>query len=304
MDGVLNKTEDKTIKASPFCYKQGMRVVLENKRQSCNPAVIKEAFSKGHFRDVDVYIVKTVMQFEVINKNALTFYLNNNKGVPQELKKPDYTRNIHNLVERGVLLRYSITDGVKSSPCLYSLSKGAYNYFSRMFGRSLFLRKREVVVDNAFPAHVLRAAASNQFFARVLVSDSFKIRKFNAGSNMNYKGYKFMLDGELKIIRGDNLLDFAVVCFRNTENCVKDACLHLEAIKKKYKDKPVSIIAVVESLKMANDIERARLLDDSLSKLAVYYIPDVFAVNEEPLSMAYMILPDKSSYDVKEVCFI
>ena len=300
----MDNTTDKIIKASPFCFMPGMKVMLENKRKSCNPAVIKEAFFKKHFKDIDVYIAKTVMQFEVINKNALTFYINNSKDVPAELKKSDYTRNVHNLVERGVLLRYYVSDGIKNSPYVYTLSKGAYGYFARMFGRSIFSRVREYGVDGAFPCKLLKAAASNQFFARLLVSDSYKIIKFVAGSSLRHKGHRLTLDGELRIKVGDNLLDFAIVCFRNNDTVINDYTLTLEALRRKYKDRAVSVIVLVESLKMANDMERARLSHGPVSELAVFYLPDVVAVNEEPFSSVYMVMPDKTSYDVKEVSFL
>ena len=54
----MNENKDKIIKASPFCFVPGVKLELENKRKSCNPATIKEAFFKNHFRDVDTYIVK------------------------------------------------------------------------------------------------------------------------------------------------------------------------------------------------------------------------------------------------------
>ena len=203
-----------------------------------------------------------------------------------------------------ILLRYFVTDGVKKSPYVYALSKGAYSYFSRMFGRSIFSRVRGSGVDSAFPVSVLRMAASNQFFARLLVSDDYKILKFNTSSTLRFKGQTLSLDGELRIKKGDKLLDFIIVCFRNNESLISDYSILLEAVRRKYKGRAVSIIVLVESLKMANDMESSRLAAGPISELSVFYLPDVVAVNEKPLSSVYMVMPDKNSYDVKEVSFL
>ena len=150
---------------------------------------------------------------------------------------------------------------------------------------------------------LLKAASSNQFFARMLISDSYKILKFNSASSLHFKGHKLTY-GELRIKIEDKLLYFSIVCFRNNETFINDYCLHLEALKRKYKDKPVTVIVLVESLNMANDMERVRLTHSSITELAVFYLPDVVAVNEEPFSCVYMVMPQKASYDVREISFI
>lgn len=296
--------KEKIVKMSPFCYYPGIEAVLENKRKSCNAADIKSAFNKEHFRDIDVYIVKTVFDYDVINKNALTFCLNNSSEVPEVYKKGDYTRNIHNLVERGILLRYSFRVGDKSSPCIYTLSKGALQYFSRMFGRGFnFSHRSNPFISDTRPESFLRMVSFNQFFIR-LIKSNLKMKRVRTDVKLNYKKQSLYLDAYIRFCSVDNKdLDFIFLCFRNTEDMKETVNAYLEAICHHYSRSLPTVVLIVESLNMAKEIEIFKITKERFRNLSVFYLPDTVAISEEPMSLLYSIEPGNNFSKVNEYSF-
>lgn len=296
---------EKLIKTSPFCYRPGITAVLENRKTSCDAADIKSALYKEIIKDIDIYIIRTVFDFDLLNKNSLTFYLNHSDNIPDEIKKQDYTRNLHNLVERGILLRYSFkSEDNKSSPCVYILSKGADSYFSRMFGRGFCLKHRTNPALNMLNAETaLKMIAFNQFFVRLLKSDIY-IKNLKTDVCLNHGKTKLYMDALIRFkLNDDTYTDFAFISIRNTDNCTDMVNSYLELFCHQFKKKKVTLILMVESVQMAKNLENFRISKERLKMLNVFYLPDTVAINEYPLSIVYGITPQNGYSQVDEISF-
>ena len=295
------------IRTSPFKYVKGLKVILDNHNKNCSSLALRKAFGKGIFTETDMVIIETIFTFEVINKNSLEYFINNKKDVSDSVKKKDYTRNLHNLVEHGVLLRYNFVSEGWKSPFVYSLSAGAKMYFGHIFGRGYKKLHRDLLFNvSASPEASLRMVSFNQFLIRILCCERIKVQSLETQKFIKYKNFKLPLDCTLTIKnRCDELDNFIIVCFRDIPDITKISINYFEAIKHHFDN--CSIIVLVESLKVAQNIEKLRKKNEHLSKMSVLYLPDVVAISVPPLSCLYNVSTSSDSslfseYNYLEFC--
>ena len=291
--------------SSPLRYEKGAQAFCENKQTACSDDRIETAREKGILTDTDMFILQTVLDYGVVSRNAVTSYLTGLTSMPDSLKKPDYSRNFHNLVEHGLLLRYSIRAGDRGLPCLYTLSKGAAHYLKRTIGRgyrkSYGISSIDITGD---VAGALRKAAFNQFYMRLMVSGSL-ILESHTDIRIRYKGASYRFDGEAKIAHlteRESPYEFVFLCLRNFPGWQGYYHGAVQAFQAKESGRYLlpNIIVLCESHMMAAEAEKERSRwTESDRAVSCYYLPDIMAV--EPFRAVYRVTLNGDSYDFAEV---
>lgn len=295
------------IRTSPFRYIPGMKMVLNNKNTRCSSLALKKDFAKGYLNDEDMVIIETIYTFDILNKNALTFFIMNNRDIADNVKKTDYTKNLRKLVDRGVLLSFSFCADNYESPHVYTLSNGARQYFGGVFGRSFKLKHRDSLFETSIDTvAALRAVAFNQFYLRLyLAQEEVGFERLLADFSLKYKGSKLFLDGLMNITNMEGIKkEFAFLCIRNGNNMMEVFNAHMEALVHHRKE-PV-VVVLVESMAVAQNLEKFRITRERLKGLTVLYLPDVVAVSTSPLTCLYSLAVSKDytlfkEYGLKEL---
>lgn len=291
---------------SPFRVYKDTSAVLTSERVTCSSSSIEAARSKGIITDIDMYILTAIYDFGIVNKNAVTFYINNSDTILSSIKKPDYTRNFRNLTEHGLLMRYSITSSAKCSPNIYTLSAGAKQYLSRIVGRGYHKRYISPDIDiAASPEAALRTVAFNQYYMR-LVTSPIDIARILYGYEIKYKNHQIFLDAIVVINHMNQYIEpyeLVYICLRNTsgwqqyfKNCAEAVYKNMSKLGLK---EPVFVV-IVESHIMASQAEKSReQWSDAIREIPSYYIPDVMVL--ENIDHVYKIIPGDSYSDYEDI---
>lgn len=301
----MSNNQNNTLE-SPFRVYKDSCATLTNDRVTCSTESIETARSKGIITDIDMHILTTVYDFGIVNKNAVTSYINRSDTILSTLKKPDYTRNFKNLTEHGLLLRYSIASSSKTSPNIYTLSSGAKQYLSRTIGRGYNKKYTSPVIDIvASPAAALRTVAFNQYYLR-LITSHLDISRIYYGYELKYKGSLVFLDAVAVINHINQYIEpyeIIYICLRNTPGWQKYYKTCAEAIynnKSKLKLTSPVLVVIVESHIMAAQAELSREnWSDDTRIQPCYYIPDVMAV--ENINNVYKVIPGDTYSDYQEI---
>lgn len=290
--------------SSPFKYIDGMKAELKNENTVCSSESIESARAKNILTDIDMHIMRAIYDYGIANRNAVTAYINNHADIPDSIKKPDYTRNFHNMVNHGILLRFTFLFGENSTPNVYTLSAGAKKYMARIVGRGFAKKYRSPEIDPVSePAGALRLIAFNQFYMR-LVTAGYSIKR----TLYNYTLDSVLIDGIAQInpsAKTGSPYYFTFLCLRNYSGWQTTYRKYLSTVfekKEKLLIGAPTFVIIVESYLMAAEAERYRkTLDSNLSDINVYYLPDIMTLSDKPLDTVFYIKPDNGFSDYEEI---
>ena len=284
---------------SPYRYEKDFKAEIDNEKTGCDVAFLEKQREKGIITDFDMHIISCIRDFGLISRKSATDYIN--AKYPD--KKPDYKRNFQKLCNNGILLRYRFVSENRKTPYVYKLSAGAKAYADRIFGRSFVKKYTAPDIDIADTGGCLRLVAFNQFYVR-LVTAGYKI---DGNPLYDYylgkKGNKVLIDGIVKIEdKNKQKYDFVFICLRNTDNwqtLLKTIIDEVEKEKTKLNIVNPLYTILVESHMMAAEVERFKRSIGYV--MDTYYIPDIVAVTEQPLSVVYYVSPEDGFSNFREI---
>lgn len=133
----LNDEEILNLLATPTPYhiENEWRFIKENKNSNCSHYQIDLLVHKQIINRVDIEIMKLLSSYRYLNHCMVAYFLNNVSDLPFGYKKKDYSKNLHKLMNAGIILRYGLVDiedhlmsSNKSPLRCYHLSPRAYSY--------------------------------------------------------------------------------------------------------------------------------------------------------------------------------
>ena len=304
---LILEEEMEEVKSSPFKWREGIRITVANKRLRCNGKTITDAFAKGILKEADARIMEVLDDYGYLNRRNIERAVN--MSLSEELRKPDYKRNISNLVTHGVLIRYEISfpDGSRA-PHAYSLSRGATAYMRARETRSvfnhLFTASPETITGR--PKELLKTLAFNQFHLSFLSDYREHIEKYYTGYSVRTPEGRTLLNGVYRFPNSSvpsGHYDAVCVVLRFYAGWQKDYLRTLSAVKSADIITSLVVIAVCENDMYIRDAEMCRRSSSVHRDMCVFYTVDIHCTGEPILDYLYCVRPE-NNYQTHEIVHI
>lgn len=164
--------ESSSFKTSPAAYHDGMIAVLTNKKKFCRMNELERCIEKGIIRESDIYLMKTLYEYQFMTKYVLTAFIKKNRHIPDEHKRSNYKTALSKLVKLGLVFRYYLSwenEGQTChSPCFYCLSQLGYDYIAKNYASIRNHAPNFLYPASFSPLDMIRSVIFNQFHSQML----------------------------------------------------------------------------------------------------------------------------------------
>lgn len=302
----MNKDLDnaKGFLPSPFAYRKGLRVVVDELIDSNKTSIAKyvSAYSRGIFSPTDFMILKYIYILGPVTRNSITRLIG---GDCSKCK-----RALRKLRTRGLVCKNELwcDDEVKIID-YYTLSSVGYQ-ICKITGKNAGLDFKNKLVSTA--GTILNDISSAEDVLKNLALANFRAAiemSYGDVISRTYNNYCVVEQKQqVKIpimynILGSNELLLIPVCCRRSRGwrrgLVNYLSLIITHIKKKFSTKQIVFVFVVEDNAMAGEVVDG-LLDNGMRKDVLYlFASDIFANNDDILdNLVSISLKDTKKYSI------
>lgn len=274
------------LQQSPFIYRNGMSLVLTNKKRFCTMKELWKLIEKGLVNESDIQLMRILSEYAFLTRYTLTQLINKDDTITGVHKKSNYKNCLSKLVGQGLLLRYQCiyTDDIKENhgPCFYGLSMTAQDYIVKIYGR--FMPSKNP--DQAYPSFLspegmLRTVVFNQAHLNFTANHARHILFSMKGITIKVNKKLYEIEGvyHIKYGQGRSDLDLVICPVRSDLNYARCIIRKIQATEE-YVKTPDSLFHAPAYVLVCENSDHARTIHaeierrDGFSDIPVFYILD------------------------------
>lgn len=286
------ETGQKAIRLSPYSY-TGKEL-----------AVLKKNGKEGELYGIDIAIIRVLAKYRLLNRANLECALR--MLLPAKLHKPNYVKEINNLYEQGILLRYAYDGKAKSGRenlVLYGLTRKGYETAAKK--QIEVSHKQTDKGKRLATAAALELASINQFHISTLLrygdivgSEYYnEIRHVKEDVGVLIPSLIQLTHKSLLLGNTITLIAFAYPKTKEGEGAFFNTLLGINTFTREQEDlclHPMYVVVVdsFERMMEANDRIYAYVL---LRRLQIYYTLDMHTAGEGHLKWVYRCQKDTNN---------